>query len=291
MKLRESVAKGMVSFVVGLGVVIGCGKPTSDTVVRPSTRSEDPSVNQQEQAETKEVEGTATFGNQCPFGTTIPPQPVPLTLQKCPMPLKKVQLAEPLQAYVLQADCRKKTLDVRNPNRAFEPVTWELMPDGNFVFTMSGGVARLKDDGLGDFNCTIPMTVEMWGQVDCSDRDKPVIRVESVWWLGKKFEDANTPGSNPSPTPSGSPRPSPSPSGSPTPSPSPTVTPRPTPTSTLRPILPRPRPTSGVEAVNVEPRNILLSPFAETGSSDNSPTCKLPSGCYFHNILRFDQCS
>lgn len=282
--------------VIGIGL-LGCGKPTSDQITPIVDRPDIP------QTQSIKVEGSAAFGGYCPFGTYTAPQAVPLSLWECPMSLDTVQLVEPLQAFDFQADCKKRTLDVRSPNHAFEPVTWEMMPDGNFYFSMDGGVAKLKTDGVGNTNCTTPLRADMWGKVDCQDRDKPVIHIETIWWLGRKFDHSTEPVGTPSAAPTGtSPNPtathSPSPSATPhppvspvpSPVPRPSYSPMPTPQPTTRP---SPRPSPRLEG--------FLQPHRENlpaSGGGGAGSCKLPAprssdapGCYFHNLSRVNQCS
>jgi hypothetical protein len=277
---------------------VGCGKVSQDSNLTDAGNSTEAHV------EVKKVDGVAGFGNYCPLGSYAPPQPVPITLWNCPMRLNRLQLNEPLQAFDFQVDCKKKTIDVRSSNHSFEPVTWEIMPDGNFYFSMDGGLAKIKDDGAGHSNCSVPLRADMWGKIDCQDRDKPVIRVETVWWMGQTSEVGTSPGTpivRPSGTPSNTPIPSPSSSGSPSPSPIVSVSPSPSSGSPIP--FPIPIPTRRSRLIPTESE---VAPLAQPSPrvSPNIPsnratgTCKLPEstipdipGCYLHNITRIDQCS
>ncbi len=213
------------------------------------------------------VYGSARFGSQCPFGSYGSPQEVPIELWGCPLGLNSVELNESLQPLILQADCKKKTMDVRGVNRSQQSTTWEMMPDGTFYFSVDGGVARLKQDGAGNQNCQIPLAADMWGKVDCTDRDRAIVHVETIWWLGKSPHQVI---GNPMPT--STPRAEPSPGMSTPPFPMPSTQPE------INPF-PEPRPTPSRLPVHI------LAPH----SVDNP--CKVPSGCYFHNITKINQCS
>jgi hypothetical protein len=232
-----------------------------------------------------EVRGSAQFGNQCPYGSFVPPTPAPLEMWDCPIGLSSVELTEPLAPLVLQADCKKKTLDIRSQDPSITPITWEVMPDGNFFFSMNAGYAKLKEDGAGHFNCASPVAADIWGKIDCKDRDKTTIRVETVWWLGKTLKEVS---GTPSPLPDASPSPSGSPSS--TPSGQPSGQPSAGPSSSPWPVFtphprPRPEPTPNPRRSN-RPRRPVTGDL--TGGA---PQCVLPTGCYLHNITQIDQCS
>jgi hypothetical protein len=154
------------------------------------------------------------------------------------------------------------------------------MPDGNFYFSFDAGNAKIKNDGSGNANCAIPMTAEMWGRVDCKDRDHAIIKLETIWWLGKKLEN-----------PEGMRRPSPNPSDAPSnmPSVQPTVRPSGTPSTAPAPaptpvIVPSPGPSRGVQLM-IWP----ASPSRDGGSVGTQ--CVMPKSCYLHNISHINQCS
>ncbi len=130
------------------------------------------------------VRGAAAFGSQCPFGTYDQPVSANLQLWNCPTGLPKVELNEQLEPLIFQVDCKKKTLSVRRINRSMDTF-WNLMPDGSFNITVDAGKASLKSDGSGRGTCSIPVTADLSGKVDCADRDKAVIPVEAVYWTGR----------------------------------------------------------------------------------------------------------
>jgi len=140
------------------------------------------------------VRGAAAFGSQCPFGTYDQPVSAKLQLWNCPTGLPNVELNEQLEPLIFQVDCKKKTLSVRRINRTMDTF-WNLMPDGSFNITVDAGKASLKSDGSGRGACSIPVTADLSGKVDCSDRDKAVIPVEAVYWTGR-----NAPAPAPSPS-------------------------------------------------------------------------------------------
>lgn len=258
-----------------LGVAIlaqGCGSGTS-------TQGTDEQASLP--SNMKKVIGSAKFGNQCPYGSVIPPQPVPLELYDCPLNVRQVELTKPLQSFILQVDCKKKTLDIRSDDRSVVPTSWEVMPDGNFYLSMNAGTAYLAEDGAGNKNCTTPLAADLWGKIDCQDRDKAKIRVQTVWWLDKTLQN---PSLSPLPSPSvsapggplGSPPsrvvPSAGASVSPSFSPSPVPSLIPSPSASITPA--------------TRPHSNSLSESSTLGTS-----CQIPKGCYFHTIVEIGQCS
>lgn len=272
--------------------------------------------------------GSARFGSQCPYGSYVSPQEVPLELWSCPLGLSEVELAQPLAPLVLQVDCKKRIIDVRGDPRSRQTTTWEVMPDGSFFFAFDAGMGQLKSDGSGNSNCSVPLLANMWGRLDCTDRDRVTINLETVWWLDKVMDTSGPfPGSSPSPgaSPSSSPStssPWPDPTGpstSPWPGPTvPTTNPWPSPTgpstdpwpSPTGPSTdPWPSPTHSSGHPSFPPSNpptTLPWPSPTTPSAvpwpssavapsgrptTTRPGCKLPSGCYFHNLTQIKQCS
>jgi len=250
----------------------GCGSPDRDVEAEAFTT----------------VNGNAIFGSQCPYGSLSKPQAAALNLWDCPLGLKTVDLAQPLRPIVLQADCKKKILVARTLDGTLD-TSWEVLPNGEFSFSIDGGYATLKDDGKGNAGCSVPLVADLSGKLDCSDRDKVKISVETVWWL-----DRVAPQPSPNPSLAPSPRPSnpnnpvatpiPVPSNIPTHLPTrlPTITPTTLPTAppTARPTpAPTPRPTRPLEFFLMTPTK------APTG-----PKCGVPKGCYFYASTEINQC-
>ncbi len=270
------------------------------------------------------VVGSAQFGSQCPYGSFSAPHEVPLELWSCPIGLPSVELVEPLQPLVLQADCKKKTLDIRGITpHSGAANTWEVMPDGSFYLIIDAGMAKLKNDGSGTLNCATPLTGNLWGKIDCTDRDKAKIHVETVWWLGQPYQSVIAPfpypsrtpypGSSSTPTSTSTPDSTPTPTLSPSPSLSPIPSPSPSPSLPLRrsevswALSPESLPSSVPSMVPITtlPSSVpsplpVIHPSAtpsgmpstpSAGGSSALPECKLPRGCYFHNITHINQCS
>jgi hypothetical protein len=188
-----------------------------------------------------------------------------------------MELAQPLDNLVIQADCKKKLIGVQTEDRRIDTL-WEAMPNGNFNFTIDHLSAVIKDDGSGNMNCTIPVSADFKGHIDCPtderNVDQATIHVETLWYLGRE----------PVPTPSASPSPTPSSSPSPTPSPTPTVSPHPpfpfpTPSTTVHPPFPFPFPTWNMRVER-----------ALNSSVRAAPKCNLPAGCYLYSSNRVRQC-
>jgi hypothetical protein len=275
-------------FIVALSVSWGGCNPVANPPAAPPSNDQ-PSNDQQAPmqpnsdsgGETEvEVVGSALFGSQCPFGSFSHPQPVSVELLSCPIGLSSVELLEPLEPLILQADCKGKIMDVRGATLSYPATTWELRPDGTFDFTVTAGQAKLKDDGSGTGNCVVPLIAEMWGKIDCTDRDRVGIHLETAWRLDSKSIASGSASPSPSPSPSSNPRPStrPSPFGFPLTA---------IPSIAWERSQPSPLPSDPWPAPSLSP---VPSPFpAPTPSS--LPKCKLPPDCYFHNITRINQCS
>src|SRR4051812_47640571 len=79
--------------------IMGCGKPesVSDAMIP--------------------VQGAASFGTQCPYGTYSQPKPAKLELRDCPLKITKLELAESPRSLIFQADCKKKLLNIRSADR------------------------------------------------------------------------------------------------------------------------------------------------------------------------------
>jgi hypothetical protein len=260
----------MVVFAFSLGIW-GCGDLSQDLETAPSTG------NSGEVGETPVI-GTGGIGSQClAEGSFVPPQPVPLKLyqldaegnaNQCPMGLPVVELAESLPSITLQADCKKRIIDVRGQDRQ-SSTSWEFMPNGAFDVSINGGFAKFKTDGAGTKNCQSPMVANLVGHVDCTEMDKPKIYLDTYWNLDQVViaPPSGRPSSLPSSSPSSFPSLSPSPGSSisPTPAPSPSGFPAGGPT-------PLPQ-GSGIPVPNLQRK------------------CKLPPNCYFFNEVRIDQCS
>ena len=137
------------------------------------------------------MKGFAAFGTQCVSGFNTDPKAVKLELWSCPTGLKTLELAEPIQPLYFSADCGRKALTIRSYDRSVN-ANWELMPDGTFYITQDGLNAKLKDDGAGDPNCSTPLSMDLWGQVDCTSQntDQAKIHFETVMWLNKETVSA-----------------------------------------------------------------------------------------------------
>ncbi len=280
MKTQGRILLGMVTIVITAAITYGCSQNLNSSDPQMMVPEPIPSLFPSGGfPQLMEVVGSAAFGNQCPYGSYVAPLPVPLELWECPLHLPKVELLESLPSLILQADCKKKTLDVRSQDRSIAPVTWEVMPDGNFYVVFNAGVAQLKDDGEGHSNCSVPMVAYMWGRIECKDRDQASIRVETVWRLGVTMEDTM---GQPSPNPSASVA-----AGSPGPHPSLSPVPTPGSSSNPGPSVPhtRPRPPR----LDVIHPALPLTP-QDTRGSGSSSGCKVPASCYFHSTTRLDQC-
>ena len=292
--------------LISLSSILSCVRDDTSSAPESSSGREDsthPVIVEQNSG--KKVKGNASFGSQCPYGMDAFPKSVDITLEDCPIELSEVELVKPLPPLVLQADCIKKTIDIRGITPASYPATnWEFMPDGSFYFKVDGGSATLRNDGAGNANCTLQMTAEMWGKVDCTHRDKAVIKVETLWWLG-----ATSPSSDHSPS-TGSIRPlthlasfeapitavsplpvsfaSPMATPSPLPSASPLPMSSPVPVETPIPS-PSPFPYEMPSPLPSDSPSVIVSPPA-TPPRSIEPLCKLPKSCYFHNIAEIHQC-
>lgn len=62
---------------------------------------------------------------------------------------------------------------------------WEVLPDGSFSVTLDTVAIGFRSDRDGGSPCTAFAQGEVWGKMDCQDRDKAVIHVNSLWWVAK----------------------------------------------------------------------------------------------------------
>lgn len=161
-----------VELILVAAFLTSCGKPMDRTPIATGEAA-------------TPVIGVAGFGVQCPYGFNEDPVATKLELWGCDLGLERLELVEPLTPLYLQVDCKKKLVSVRKPNRAMD-TSWEILPDGTFFMTVDGGAAQLKSDGPGRGSCTSPLSVNLIGKVECADRDKVTISMESIYWLGKK---------------------------------------------------------------------------------------------------------
>ncbi|HAR43722.1 MAG TPA: hypothetical protein DCS07_13995 [Bdellovibrionales bacterium] len=215
-----------------------------------------------------DVNGNAVFGSQCPYGSLSKPFASKLYLWDCPLGLDTVDLVQPLRPIVLQADCKKKIIVARTLDGALD-TSWEVLPNGTFSFSIDGGYATLRNDGRGNANCSVPLTAELSGSLDCADRDKVKISVESVWWLDRL---APKPTANPSAIPSSAP--------TYLPTAVPTSVPTVVPTTRPTVVVPNPRPTRPIEM-------FLMAPSA---GAPSGPKCGVPQSCYFFASTQLQQC-
>jgi len=121
--------------------------------------------------------GQAAFANQCPFGSLGEFHPAKLELWSCPIAVKTFELQQDFEHLILQVDCTKKIITVRNESRTLDS-SWEILANGHFDFDVDGGTALIKDDGTNHTGCAAPMTVNV---IDCKDRDKVHYQIETVW--------------------------------------------------------------------------------------------------------------
>ncbi len=155
-----------------LGLSVGCGKSVSSDEERDGSKP-------------MEVVGDASFGNQCPYGFTTQLRPVKLRAWDCAMGQDNLELVTPPSPMFLSADCHKKTLTVRSANGKID-ATWEVMPDGSFFVSFDGTPLTLGNDGSRRGQCSTRSSIDLFGRLDCTDRDKLRIFFETIWWLGKE---------------------------------------------------------------------------------------------------------
>jgi hypothetical protein len=172
------------AFLVTIESGVGCGKPNDESQTKEPEISEGGMI---------PVVGNASFGSQCPYGSITNPRPATVGVWDCPVGLKKVELAEPPPALILQADCKKRILTVRSADQRID-TAWEVMPDGTFSVTLDNLQLRLQSDGSGNSGCTAHLSTDLWGSLQCSDRDKVDIKFDTIWWLSKGARPSPTPG-------------------------------------------------------------------------------------------------
>ncbi len=140
------------------------------------------------------VLGRASIGSQCPHGSISQPQSVALGLYNCAIDQDPLVLSEPPKTLMLQADCKKKWLNVRSMDRGSEKVDvmWEILPTGDFDMTVPGASVGIKNLEGEDSSCTSFTELRIVGKVDCTDRDRASISIEPViWYLGRGKKPTN----------------------------------------------------------------------------------------------------
>jgi hypothetical protein len=155
-------------FLAPLLVFAACGTPREDT---------DP--------DWIGVNSKAQFGNQCPDGSWVDPVPARLQAVDCNIPLDKVSLVTPVAPLMISADCTKKVITVRNPTPGELDSTWEVLPDNTFDFNIDGGKLTIADDGRGHPNCIMPVAANVFGTLNCKNRDQITIDFKVNWNVGK----------------------------------------------------------------------------------------------------------
>lgn len=320
MKTRTRMVDVFSFLVFIIFLVWGCAQRIVPVIPDPEPQPESTQVPPEELgAVILPVTGNAAFGSQCPYGTFSQFQPGTLELYSCPIHLQQAELLEPLQPIVLQADCKKKLMDVRGPDRSFPSGTWEVHPDNTFFFRLEGGLAKLKNDGHGTGSCAVRLTAVLSGNMECQDRDKVGINLETVWFLGEPTASPSPIVGNTNLPPNSAPHPEPVPiehhigyppfsnsgiihppiwpshrfsaadsSFDPRSPSSPIPDASPDPISTASPAPDDHFPFPGETPV-VRP-SVVPQP-RPADSLGNLPPCQLPPGCYFYNKIRIDQCS
>src|SRR5262249_39045393 len=103
----------------------------------------------------------------------------------CNIPLQNLGLVQPLQPLMLTADCGKKVITVRNPTPGELDSTWEVLPDNTFDFNVDGGKVQMIDDGRGHSGCIMPVAINVFGTLNCKNRDQITIDFQANWTAGK----------------------------------------------------------------------------------------------------------
>ena len=166
----------LLNLLAGLTLIIAtsaCEAPDS-----PATAPDTPNTNA---AAITPVKGQTAFANGCPFGSQENFRPASLELWNCPIGLDTLELKQDFQKILLQVDCKKNVVIVRNEARTLDS-SWEVLPNGKFDFTVDGGIGQFASDGSGKHtDCSVPMMVDVSGQLDCKNRDQVNYQVETVW--------------------------------------------------------------------------------------------------------------
>lgn len=163
----------------------GCGKGDKDET--PEDQFQKSGINGGDD-QMSVTRGFAAFGTRCSAGFAADPKAIRLNLWSCPVNLPVVELAQPIQPLIFQADCARKLLTIRSQDNSVN-TTWEIMPDSSFNITQEGLYAKLKSDGRGNDDCVTPISADLWGKVECEKSDgtsdKAKIRFETVMWINK----------------------------------------------------------------------------------------------------------
>jgi hypothetical protein len=174
-----------------------------------------------------------------------------------------------------------------------------VMPDGTFSIELDGGKALIQTDPFQIAPCESPLTLQLYGQIDCKDPDRPQIEVFSEWHLKRYAEPSPLPSTwvnaSPSPIPTSSPavtpQPAPSPSNSPVVTPS--ASPRPQGSPAPRLSLSSVRLDTPIARAPIERLIRARSPERGDVNSESPrgrPLCRLPETCHFYSAFTFQQC-
>lgn len=163
---------------LAIGVISGaaaCGKPSEEAA-----------------AGAKTVNGRAGFGSQCPGGTISDPLPAKLALYDCPGAADPMELIEPPQELMLQADCKERTIAIRSApgSRKKIDTLWKIFPDNTFSVKITGDWTIIRDSASRGGSCVSYTAMDVWGTVNCPPEGSPnldqaEIHVNVDWWLGK----------------------------------------------------------------------------------------------------------
>jgi hypothetical protein len=239
----------ILSFIIVAAICgwAGCGKP-----VDPSSENSGRVI---------AVNGKARFQSYClddAGGSPVIERPV--FLYECEIESEEVALTENLPTISLVGDCDKGTLTVRPHGPGLKESTWQLGVrdrEGKMRFNIETdfGSARLVDDGQGNPNCNMYLTLQLYGTMTCGEgganRYKPTIEVEAEYKINS---------SRPVPT---------------------TTT---STTSTTRRIFPFPPTTRPVDGLVVRPTVTRFDQFVGERS------CSLPARCHFYSRTLMKQC-
>jgi hypothetical protein len=132
--------------------------------------------------------GEIAFGTQCPYGAISSPIKVPLVFIPTRQESENLKLSRPLGPLYLSADCKNKVIHLMSSSLNLVS-SFEAMPDGSFSFNLPWFDATFHT-GSGA-SCTTRMTPSFWGQMECENRDEPIIKIETVWWLNQGQQSLN----------------------------------------------------------------------------------------------------
>lgn len=135
------------------------------------------------------VNSDMAFATKCPLtGILDAPEPAILGMWDCPLNVDSVELTRPPQPLILQADCKKKTLQVMTADMRTLVAEFNILINGHFDlfidqkdFSNANEIIFETDHSGTGGSCAAYPQLNVWGDLKCNDRDKVEMNVKARW--------------------------------------------------------------------------------------------------------------